>query len=130
LRLLVIDDDGDARELLSLVLQHHGAQVTMVESAHDAMEALDRSAPDLIVCDIGMPGEDGYTFIRRVRTLQKGVARVPAIALTAYARVEDRRQAVAAGFQLHVAKPIDPPELVTAIALLVRTEPLLKKVMS
>lgn len=119
LQVLVVDDDPDARELLGLVLGQCGAKVTAVGSAAEALELIKGWTPDVLVSDIGMPDEDGYSLIRKVRALDstRG-SRLPAVALTAYARVEDRMRALAAGFQMYVAKPIDPGELAAVIASL------------
>jgi PAS domain S-box-containing protein len=120
LRLLVVDDEQDTRELLVLILGRFGAEVKSCAAASEALEMLAEWKPDVLVSDIEMPGEDGYTFIRRVRSLDSSRARnTPAIALTAYARVEDRMRALAAGFQMHVAKPVEPAELAVVIASLV-----------
>jgi PAS domain S-box-containing protein len=116
-RVLLVDDEMDARALLKRILEDFQAIVTVAESADEAIEFLQAGKFDVLVSDIGMPGEDGYSLIRRIRSL--GAARggdIPAIALTAYARGEDRIKAVAAGFQMHVAKPVEAIELVTMIA--------------
>jgi CheY-like chemotaxis protein/anti-sigma regulatory factor (Ser/Thr protein kinase) len=121
-RLLVVDDEPDARELLALILEQYGAKVMSVHSTEAAMELLSCTPVDVMICDIGMPHEDGYTFIQRLRTLGHSAGSVPAIALTAYARLEDRHRALAAGFQLHVTKPIDPTELVASIVRLLKNK--------
>jgi CheY-like chemotaxis protein len=120
LRVLVVDDEVDTRELIATVLLASGAIVDTAASAESALESLHRSgAPDVIVSDIGMPGNDGYELIRRVRALPtESGGRTPAIALTAYARAEERVRALAAGFDEHVAKPVEPPELVRVIGSL------------
>ena len=120
LRILVVDDEEDARELLGLVLRQYGALVSEAPTARQGLEALRESPFDVIVSDIGMPGEDGHAFIRQVRSLtpRDRTSRMPAIALTAYARIDDRRRALAAGFQMHLAKPIKPTSLVSAVAQL------------
>jgi PAS domain S-box-containing protein len=115
---LVVDDEPDARELLTVVLRHYGATVTAVESAGGALESLERARPDVLVSDIGMPGEDGYTLIRRIRAMEPEGRPIPAIALTAYARTEERARALRAGYQRHVAKPVEPLELASVIASL------------
>jgi PAS domain S-box-containing protein len=118
-QVLIVDDEPDARELLMSVLAQHGASVTTAGSAAEALAALDRARMDVLVSDIGMPDEDGYALIRKVRARGgRNGPRIPAIALTAYARVEDRARALLAGFQLHVTKPVEPTELVTAVASL------------
>ena len=111
-RVLVVEDAADTRELLVAVLSQHGASVVSAESVAAARDAISRGAPDLLVSDIGMRGEDGYTLIRDVRRRLDAVRTVPAIALTAYAGDEDRRRALREGYDVHVAKPIDPEELV------------------
>jgi PAS domain S-box-containing protein len=115
---LVVDDEPDTRELLTVVLRHYGATVTAVESAGRALESLQRARPDVLVSDIGMPGEDGYTLIRRIRAMEPEGRPIPAIALTAYARTEERARALRAGYQRHVAKPVEPLELASVIASL------------
>jgi PAS domain S-box-containing protein len=124
LRVLVVDDEPDTRELLSAVLTNCGARVTQAGSAAEALEQLGRERFDVLVSDIGMPGEDGYSFIRRVRALtpERG-GRTPAAALTAYAREEDRIRSLMAGYQMHVPKPVGPNELAAVVANLAgRTE--------
>jgi PAS domain S-box-containing protein len=119
LSVLVVDDHRDSRELISVSLQRYGAAVTTADSARAALEVLQESSVDVIVSDIGMPGEDGLSLIRKVRALgETPAARIPAIALSGYAMDTDRLKAEAAGFQLHVAKPIDPETLVLAVAKL------------
>ncbi len=121
LRVLVVDDERDARELLAAGLGQCGAEVTTVSSAGEALEALAGAKFDALVSDIGMPGEDGYSFIGRLRALPpEAGGRTPAVALTAYARVEDRLRAMRAGFDMHVSKPVELTELVVIIANLVR----------
>ena len=116
---LAVDDEQDALSLASEVLQAAGARVTSVSSAHEALAALDAEVPDVIVADLGMPLVDGYQLIDRVRRHRSPrVREVPAAALTAYARTDDRMRALRAGFHIHLAKPIDPDELVTTIAAL------------
>jgi PAS domain S-box-containing protein len=119
-KLLVVDDDADARELLSIVLQEAGAEVSTAGSANEALEAFQRERPDVLVSDIGMPDGDGYSLIRRVRSLEgESGAKVPALALTAFARAEDRGEALGSGFQAHLPKPIEPAELTALIAQLI-----------
>ena len=120
LRVLVVEDEADARELIAAVLGGAGAEVSTAGSARDGFEALRTLHPDALLSDIGMPGEDGFSFIRRVRALppEEGGA-VPAIALTAFARDEDRARAVATGFQAHLGKPVSPERLCQAVAELV-----------
>ena len=116
LRLLVVDDDLDTCETLSLLLSRAGARVVTAASAAEALAALERSRPDLLIADIGMPGEDGYDLIRqmRMRPPERGGA-VPALALTAYTRAEDRERALAAGFQAHLPKPVNAEELMAVL---------------
>ena len=113
LSVLVVDDELDARLLLQEILSQHGAEVTVAQSADEARAALALTRPDVIVSDIGMPDEDGYSFIRKLRA---GGARMPAIALTAYAGQQDAQRAFVAGFQKHVTKPVDPARLVSVVA--------------
>ncbi len=118
-RVLVVDDEPDTRNLVAKVLQQCGAIVSTVASAAEALEAFEGGPPDVLVTDIGMPGEDGYALIRKIRARapEQG-GRVPAAALTAYARVDDRMRTLSAGFQLHVPKPVEPAELATVVATL------------
>ncbi len=119
LTVLVVDDDPDARELVRTLLARADAAIRTAASADEALELLRGDKPDLLLCDIGMPGRDGYQLIRAIRALPvSDGGKIPAIALTAFARSEDRTRALLAGFQVHVAKPIDPQELVITIASL------------
>lgn len=119
LKVLVIDDEADARELLRITIEECSASVTTAGSVGQALDAVATVKPHIIVSDIGMPVEDGYSFVRRLRRLPKEEGgRTPAIALTAYARPEDRTRALLAGFHSHLSKPIDPHELVLVIASL------------
>src|SRR5262249_10202628 len=120
-RVLVVEDKADARELLRAALGQCGAQVTAVGTAAEALAALTEARPAVLVSDIGMPGEDGYALIQKVRArpVDQG-GQIPALALTAYTRAEDRARAQHAGFNAHVAKPVDPTELVAAVADLAR----------
>jgi PAS domain S-box-containing protein len=118
-RVLVVDDEADSRALVKRLLEDCEASVVAVASAAEAMEVAQRVRPDVLVSDIGMPGEDGYSLIQRVRALgPDNGGSVPALALTAYARAEDRVRAVRAGFQTHVVKPVEPAELITMVASL------------
>jgi CheY-like chemotaxis protein len=120
-RVLLVEDQWDSRELMAEILKLAGAEVTAVGSAADAMDALAAAAPDVLVSDIGMPGEDGYALLRRIRTSAPArFASIPAIAVSAYAREEDRIRSLSAGFQLHIVKPFEPVELVAAIDRVVR----------
>lgn len=121
LKVLVVDDEPDARELLAIGLGRCGAEVTAASSAREALEAMAGEKFDVLVSDIGMPGEDGYELIRRVRALPPDAGgRTPSVALTAYARTEDRLRAMRAGFEMHVSKPVELTELVVVIANLTR----------
>ena len=116
LRVLVVEDDPDTQELLKTVLQQHGAEVVTVGSAASGLAEIRRAKPDVIISDIGMVGENGYELIRKVRSLEPDEGgHIPAIALTAYASVADRRQALLAGFQTHLAKPVEPADLLAVI---------------
>ena len=118
-KVLVVDDEPDARALLKRLLEDCQGNVVTASSAPEALELVQTEKPDVLVCDIGMPGEDGYSLIKRVRALgPEGGGGVPAAALTAYARPEDRVKAVLAGFQMHLAKPVEPAELVATVASL------------
>jgi signal transduction histidine kinase len=119
LQVLVVDDDTDTRELIAVVLEESGANVKAIASAGEALEVLRSWQPDLLVSDIGMPEEDGYALIRKVRTLEEKTGKqIPALALTAYAREEDKNRALKAGFQMYQSKPVEPDDLVAAVALL------------
>ena len=119
LRVLVVDDEPDARQIISTLIRRTGAEVFACESANEALEALETWHPDVLMSDIAMPGEDGYSLINRVRSLpaERG-GEVPAAAFTAYAREEDRQRALEAGYQIHIAKPISSGQLVAMIAQL------------
>ena len=118
-RVMVVDDEADTRDLLSFSLRNYGAEVTALGSASEALAAIQQDKPDVLVSDIGLPGDDGYALIRKVRALDEDRGgRVPAAALTAYAKDEDRRRAIAAGFQAHVTKPVELAELASVVASL------------
>jgi signal transduction histidine kinase/ActR/RegA family two-component response regulator len=125
LRVMIVDDESDAREVIAAMLEHCGAEVIAACSTAEAVDVLagaaNGSRPDVLVSDIGMPGEDGIDLIAKVRALgpERG-GDIPAIALTAYARAEDRARVLAAGFQRHIAKPVEPSTLAAAIAVLAR----------
>lgn len=119
LRILAVDDEVDARDLLVTILQAHGAAVQVAASSEEALKILEQFQPQVLISDIGMPDEDGYGLIRRVRALKpEQGGRVPALALTAYAREEDRRRSLLAGFQMHLPKPVNPDELIVVVASL------------
>jgi signal transduction histidine kinase/ActR/RegA family two-component response regulator len=117
---LLVDDEPDSLGLIRRILEECHAQVIGVASAVEALERLARQTPDVIVSDIGMPERDGYSLIQQIRASDHEIANVPAIALTAYARVEDRLKAIRAGFQLHLSKPVEPIELVSMVQSLAR----------
>jgi CheY-like chemotaxis protein len=116
---LAVDDEPDARDLIRRVLEECGARVLLASSSSEALDAVTSHRPDMILSDIGMPGEDGYAFIRKVRSLgpEQG-GRTPAAALTAFARAEDRTRALRAGYQTHIAKPVESTELTAVVASL------------
>lgn len=115
LRILLVEDEPDARELIAMLLQGSGASVEAVDSAGDALTRLPLFIPDLLLSDIGLPKESGYDLIRQVRALASELNKVPAIALTAFATESDRKMSLSAGFQAHLAKPVEPALLVTTI---------------
>ncbi|APR85983.1 Chemotaxis protein methyltransferase CheR [Minicystis rosea] len=115
-RVLVLDDEQDTRDLVMRLLEENEAEVQAATSAEEALSLLRAQVPDVIVSDIGMPGMDGYALMRRVRSEGSNARHVPAIALTAFARAEDRARALAAGYQAHLTKPIEPAELVATVA--------------
>jgi signal transduction histidine kinase/ActR/RegA family two-component response regulator len=119
LRVLIVDDEPDAREMLDLMLKQHDADVKVTETARGALELMEQWKPDILVSDIGMPVEDGYSLIHQVRALkpERG-GDTPAVALTGYASHADREQLLASGYQIHMAKPVEVDELVMAIARL------------
>jgi CheY-like chemotaxis protein len=119
LRVMIVDDEAEARDLLMAILTRRGAEVKACASTAEALEGIERWRPSLLVSDIGMPGEDGYALIGKLRALgpERGGG-IPAVALTAYARSEDRMRALSSGFQVHVPKPISASELVVVIASL------------
>jgi CheY-like chemotaxis protein len=112
----VVDDELDARELVATVLRESGATVLTAASAEQALQVLALSLVNILISDIGMPDVDGYELLRRIRAQSGNAAQVPAVALTAYAREADRNRALEAGFQTHVAKPVEPAELVRVVA--------------
>ena len=123
-RVLVVDDDADTCELLTTVLGHYGAEVTAASSVIEALAAVERRWPEVLVSDIAMPGEDGYSLMRRLRVLERERGQhVPALALTAHARASDTEQAYLAGFEAHVPKPVEPAALARIIARLARSQP-------
>jgi CheY-like chemotaxis protein len=118
-RVLVVDDEKDAREVIVAILEQRGARTFEAASVEEALLRLDEERPDVLVSDIGLPEEDGYSLMRRIRALPRARGGgIPAAALTAYARTEDRMQALLAGFQIHVPKPVQPAELIAVVASL------------
>jgi PAS domain S-box-containing protein len=120
IRILVVDDEPDGRALLARILHERGAIPVSIADAQVALESLQNDSFDLLLSDIGMPDMDGYGLIKRVRELSSPMGRIPAIAVTAYARAEDRQRSLLAGFQMHIAKPVEAPELIAAIASLLK----------
>jgi CheY-like chemotaxis protein len=118
---LVVDDDRDAREMLNMVLSQCEAEVTMASSTAQALKEITQHRPDVLVSDIGMPDLDGYELIKRVRQIEAdlGQKALPALALTAYAKAEDRVRALAAGYHVHLSKPVDPEEFALVVASLI-----------
>jgi signal transduction histidine kinase len=118
-RILIVDDDQDARRMLMRILANSGAVIDDSGNVGEALASIPRFQPHVMVSDLGMPGRDGYELIRQVRSMGYGVRELPAVALSGFARPEDRRRALLAGFQVHVPKPVDPYELTATIAALV-----------
>lgn len=120
-RVLVVDDQADGREVVAALLESFGASVRLAASVQEALTAIECELPDVLLADVEMPGEDGYTLARKLRDLPAECGgRIPAAAVTAYASAEDRARAMSAGFQLHIAKPVQPAELVSAVVTLAR----------
>ena len=117
-RILVVDDSADARDLITSLLDAHGAAVTTAASAPEALAALTAEPFDLMLADIGMPGQDGCSLIRAVRALSTTAGRIRAVAVTAYASGSERDDALDAGFDAHVSKPVDPQRLLTVVSAL------------
>jgi len=122
LDILIVDDDEDARDLFALILESRGARTRSVASAHEALDAIRARRPNLLLSDLKMPGEDGYSLIRELRSRDDGAGRLAAIAVSANASLKDREQAVAAGYDLHVAKPVDPVELARMIVSVTKVD--------
>jgi CheY-like chemotaxis protein len=117
IRVFIVEDEPDTREFLERFLRAYGADVVAVSTATEALAILPRCEADILVSDIGLPGMDGYDLIQQVRRMEvKHCGTIPAIALTAYARTEDRTRAFRAGYQAHLAKPVEPAELIATIA--------------
>jgi CheY-like chemotaxis protein len=119
IRVLVVDDETDARDLLEIIVKQAGGVVASARSGSEALSEIGRFNPDILVADIGMPGMDGYALIQQVRK-SHGAEKLPAIALTAYTREEDRRRALESGFQAHEPKPVEPDRLISEIARLAK----------
>jgi CheY-like chemotaxis protein len=119
LSILLVEDDADARGVLRLVLEIAGAKVEAVGSVREALRALDRFRPDVLISDIGIPDEDGYALIRHVRAREVDGRRIPTVALTGYVSAEDHARLLAAGFQIHLRKPVEPSTIEAAVASLV-----------
>ena len=119
--MLAVDDEPDSLRLLTDILEAAGARVTTAKSGAAALEKIERARPDVILADLGMPSMDGFELIQRLRQLpDEYLRRLPAAALTAYGRTEDRAKTLQAGFEMHLAKPIDPVELAAAVKALAR----------
>jgi CheY-like chemotaxis protein len=116
IRVLVVEDDRDTRDLIRRLLEAHQAEVVIAATAPEAQELLAAVRPDILVSDIGLPDVDGYELIQRVRQAGDSIANIPAVALTAFARYEDRTRALRAGYNAHVAKPVEPTELLVTVA--------------
>ena len=123
LGILVVDDDGDARAMVGIVLEQAGAHPILAASSREGLAAVAALRPRVILCDLAMPGDDGFAFLRQLRALPDRAATTPVIALTAYARPEDERRVLQAGFQTHVAKPAEPAKLIAAIASVSQSAP-------
>jgi CheY-like chemotaxis protein len=119
-RVLVVDDEADARAMVQRVLAAAGAAVSTAASAAEALQVIQTRPLDVLVSDVGLPGEDGYELIRKVRMLGEGAGRLRAVALTAFARLEDRTKAMLSGYQMHLPKPVDARELIVTVATLAR----------
>ena len=121
IHVLVVEDDDDSRKLLGTMLKQQGAQVSSAASAKDAFSLFCEKLPDVVISDLGMPDEDGYELIQKIRALsQQAGGTTPAIALTGYATRKDRERSLASGYQLHIAKPIEQSELISAISALIK----------
>jgi CheY-like chemotaxis protein len=120
---LVVDDEADARALLDVILSAYGAVVRTADAVHTAVDAIEQRVPDVLLSDIGMPLENGYELIRRLRESEAGTSRsIPAIAVTAYASTIDRDKALTAGYQAHIAKPFEPEDVVRLVAAFAHRE--------
>jgi CheY-like chemotaxis protein len=123
LNVLLVDDDSDALTVMATALSKREANVTAVKSANEAIQAIAQNRPDVLVSDIAMPGEDGYGLIEKVRSLEDDEAqKIPAVAITAYAKEEDRKRALSSGFQIYLAKPVELSELISVVARAARRD--------
>ncbi len=123
LNILLVDDDADTLQFLSVMLTDSGAKVQTATSSVEALEVLEWYRPDVLVSDLAMPQEDGYSLIAKIRSLEsREIEQLPAVALTSHVRVEDRTRALSAGFNMFVPKPVEPQELINAIANLAETQ--------
>ncbi len=123
LRVLLVDDEADTRDVLRVLLEVQGANVTAASSAGEALDLLRRQPTDVLLADIGMPEQDGYALIEAVRALPAPESVVPAVAVTAYVSSRDRAHAFKAGYGWHVAKPVDPDQLIAVVAAAARSHP-------
>jgi signal transduction histidine kinase/CheY-like chemotaxis protein len=114
-RVLVVDDEKDTRDLIGRALEDRGARISVADNSQDAIDILERDEIDVLLADIAMPDEDGYSLIQRIRAAQSPIASIPAAAVTAHARDEERSRALAAGFHVHMAKPVEPSEIVRMV---------------
>jgi hypothetical protein len=131
LQVLVVDSNGDSRDLLAMLFQLYGVEIIPATSVGEALDILEGVQPDLLISEIGLPKEDGYSLMDRVKALEVAKQlQIPAIALTTYARKEDRARALAAGFRKHIAKPFDMDELIATVAHLTRKELLMPEICS
>ena len=122
LKVLLVDDDSDTLKLMATALTKRQANVTAVSSANEAIRAITLNRPDVLVSDIAMPDEDGYGLIEKVRRLENGESEIPAVAITAYAKDEDRERALSSGFQIYLAKPVELTELISVVARAARRD--------
>jgi CheY-like chemotaxis protein len=120
-QVLVVDDDADSREMLALVLERSGARVSMAESASEALGAFLRQRPEVLLLDLGLPDEDGFSLLCKLRALTSGSGAIPAIALTGYGSPEDREQTRIGGFQAHLVKPVALSDMLDAVVQVLRS---------
>ena len=110
-----VDDEKDTRDLIGRALEDRGARISVADNSKEAIEILERNEIDVLLADIAMPGEDGYSLIRQIRSAGTKLASIPAAAVTAHAREDERTRALAAGFHVHMAKPVEPSEIVRMV---------------